>query len=220
MNKTNKVLVVLVIVLSVLVLALSGYVIYDKVMKEDDTFTEQKNNTDDTSSNTVLPENEALTLIKNLAKRYFEYSTSLGAYCGETDHDDYISFGSYETQDFRDYCASTTYSSISELKAYYESVMTKELLPSYLDNGVSYIEKDGKLYCQLPHKGCGDTYKEEASLFVINTIQSDRIAADVILSSETCGPLLTSREGNIEITKKSDGNWVISKYDVVVSDLD
>ena len=29
MNKTNKVLVVLVIVLSVLVLALSGYMIYD-----------------------------------------------------------------------------------------------------------------------------------------------------------------------------------------------
>ena len=80
--------------------------------------------------------------------------------------------------------------------------MSDELIPSYLNDGVSYLEQDGKLYCQLSHKGCGDMYKEELSSFNINSITNDRDIFDVVLASETCGSLLNKREGTIEIIKK------------------
>lgn len=65
--------------------------------------------------------------------------------------------------------------------------MTENLIPSYLDDNISYLEQDGKLYCQLSHKGCGDTYREEASKFTIDTINENTIISNAILVSETCG---------------------------------
>ena len=61
--------------------------------------------------------------MKELEEKYYEYARvrNLAAYCGETDNNDYISFGSYETQDFRDYWASTEFKSISELREYFEA---------------------------------------------------------------------------------------------------
>lgn len=216
--KSNKVLVVLIIVLSILVLMLGGYVLYDKVLDKDDS-----NNSDDIISDdgyetgsVGMSNEEALLIVKNLTKKYFEYKHSLGPYCGDADYNDYVSFGSYETMDFRDYWVSTTYSSISEIREYYESIMTKELLPSYLDDGVSYIEQDGKLYCQLAHKGCGDVYMEDDSTFTITNVNDNSIIAEVILSSDACEQI-NRREGTIEIIKNENGNWVISKYDVQIS---
>ena len=90
-------------------------------------------------------------------------------------------------------------------------------MPNYINDGISYLEQDGKLYCQLSHKGCGDMYKEESSVFDISGIDNDKISFDVILASETCGPLLNKRKGTIEIIKDNDNNWIVSKYDVQIN---
>lgn len=209
--KSNKILVVLIIILSISVLILSGYVLYDKLLDKDSDMIDNNDN------GGLLSDDEALNIVKELTKKYFPYEHSLGPYCGDTDYNDYISFGSYETMNFRDYTASTTYKSINDIKKYFEIIMIEKLMPKYLDDGVSYIEQDGKLYCQLSHKGCGDMYKEESSTFNINSIDNDKISFDVILASETCGSLLTRRKGTIEIIKNKDNNFVISKYDVQIN---
>jgi len=223
--KNNRILVVLVVILSFLVLGLSGLIVYDKVLSRDNYTAPEHNNdidvNDDVDNNNnkeLISSNEAIIIIKDLTKKYFEYKHSLGPYCGEMNRNDYIEFGSYETQDFRDYWASTTFKSINDLKEYYKSIMTEDLLPTYLNNGVAYLEQDGKLYCQLSHKGCGDTYKEQLSTFDISSIDNNKVIFNVVLSSETCGPSINERKGTIEIIKNQNKTWVISKYDVLISD--
>ena len=218
--KSNKILTIIIIILSISILSLGSYIIYDKALSKDTSKPNNNSNIiidDEYTSNDILISNdEALRVVKDLTKKYFEYKHSLGPYCGETNSEDYIEFGSYETQDYRDYWASTTFKNIKELKEYYNSIMTDELIPSYLNDGVSYLEQDGKLYCQLSHKGCGDMYREESSTFEISSIDNDKISFEVILASETCGPSINKRKGTIEIIKKQD-NWVISKYDVQIN---
>lgn len=225
--KNNRLLIVLVVILVFLVLGLSGFIVYDKVLRVGNYTDSEYNNDIDvdndinnSSDKELLSNNEALIIVKELTKKYFDYRHSLGPYCGETNSGDYISFGSYETHDFRDYIASNTFRNINNIKWYYNSIMTDELMPSYLNDGVSYIEQDGKLYCLLSHKGCREVYKEESSTFNIISIDNYKIIFDVTLSSETCGPMLSKRKGTIEIIKNKDSNWVISKYDVQISDID
>lgn len=221
MNKVNKGLIGIVVILSVLVLGLGSYVIYDKVLKEDNINNIQNESSNNLNEDIVLlSEQEALDIVKEKTKKYFEYYHNLGPYCGKIDGDDYISFGSYETQDFRDYNASITYKNIKEMKEYYASFMIEDLFPSYIENGVSYIEQDGKLYCQLSHKGCGDMYNEDASYYVIDNIAEDTIVSKVILASDTCGDVQNIREGKVTLVKDSLDNWLVSQYDVYISDLD
>lgn len=224
MNKVNKGLVVIIVILLIIVLCLGGYIVYDKVLKEDnnDVNNIEDVNQDDTNQNgdSVLNENEALQIVKDVTKKYFEYIHSLGPYCGELDWDDYISFGSYETNDFRDYNASKKFNSINEIREYYQSFMVENLFPKYLNDGVSYLEKDSKLYCKLSHKGCGNTYKEDASYYVIDSLNENTIVSSVILASETCGELYDKWEGKVTVVKDSAGNWLISGYNVEFSDLD
>lgn len=213
MNKVNKGLIVIIVLLTILLLSLGGYIIYDKVLREDNNVNDLDDNMDDI---VLLNENEALEIARDITEKYFKYYHDLGPYCGERDNEDYISFGSYETQDFRDYNASLKYKSINEIKEYYESFMVEGLLPKYLDNGVSYIEQDGKLYCQLSHKGCGDIYNENESSYTINNIEEDTISVNVILASNTCGDYLNKREGKIVIVKDNLGVWKIKEYDVMI----
>ena len=217
--KSNKILTIIIIILSICILILGGYILYDKVLDKDTFTSNNDSNIIIDDDDDLISNNEALMIVKDLTKKYFEYKHSLGPYCGEANAEDYIEFGSYETYDFRDYWASNTFKSINDIKEYYMSIMTDELIPTYLNDGVSYIEQEGKLYCQLSHKGCGDIYNENASMFTISSIESNMIVVDVILSSETCGSLLTRREGTIEVVKKTNGNWVISKYELQISDL-
>ncbi len=217
MEKKNTGLIILVVILSVLIVGLSGYIVYDKILNKNDmdsTMSDNENNVDDNvNSDDTLSNAEALVIVNELAEKYFTYIHSLGPYCGEFNSHDYISFGSYETQDFRDYWASTSFKSKNELKEYYKSIMIEELFPSYLDNEVSYLEQDGKLYCQLSHKGNGYIYNKERSSFKINSINNNSIIAEVVLASNQVD-YINKREGTIEITKNSDDIWVISKYNV------
>lgn len=242
MNKVNKGLVAIIIILTFFVLCLGGYIVYDKILSENSN-TNNEINSDDTNydkeveednqdvnindmnqsnKENTFDEDEMLKIVMDVTKKYFEYINSLGPYCGELDWDDYISFGSYETKDFRDYNASKKFNSINEIKEYYKSFMVEDLFPKYLNNGVSYIEQNGKLYCQLSHKGCGNTYNEEESYYVIKSVTESTIVSSVNLASQTCGSgeIYDRWEGNVTIIKNSEGNWIISKYNVEYTNLD
>lgn len=233
-KKSNTGLIVTIVVLVMLilfggtlfVLSSMGYISFGKEdVKEEINDNDKDVNNDDIvenaeDDNALLNKDEALNISKELIKKYFEYYHSLGAYCGGYDNNDYLSFGSYDTNDFRDYNASTKFNSIVLLKEYFATFMIEDLFPNYLNDGVSYLEKDGKLYCQLSHKGPGETYNESKSYYVVNSIEKNKIMLDVILISDVVESNTNTREGIVEISKNIKGDWVISKYDVMISDLD
>lgn len=208
MNKVCKGLIVLVIILSLLVVGLGGYIVYDKVF-------ENALNVD--NNELLLTEYEAKDIVKQLDEKYYSFYTTLGPYCGEYNRDDYISFGSYETGDFRDYWRSAQFTSISELKGYLELIMIDDLVPKYINDGVSYIEQDGKLYCQLAHKGGGITrnYDVDAE-YNIRSITIDKIVSDVVFCGSEMGEDECSDKNlSITIVKDVNDNWLVSEYKLI-----
>lgn len=217
-SNTGKIILIVVLVMMILfggclfLLSSMGYVGFGKESNKEEVVNDNKENVDNIS---LLSDDAALLIVKDKVSKYFEYYHSLGVYCGEFDREDYISFGSYENNDFRDYWASAKFNSIEELKKYYGSFMVDDLFPNYLNDENSYIEQDGKLYCKLSHKGCGDTYDDASSSYTITSIDENKIVSNVILISDTCESKNTWK-GIVEIIKNSDDNWVVSKYEVMI----
>lgn len=210
----EKVLIIIICILLLIIGTLIGYIISTKTSNPNNTNNNIIENNKDNQQQ-LLSEDEALTISKEVTKKYFEFKHYLGAFCGDVNSQDYISFGSYETKDFRDYWASTSYKNINELKTYLNSIMSEKLLPNYLNNNVSYIEQNGKLYCQLAHKGPGETYNENLSTFNVLNINRDTINLKVTLVSDVVNSHNT-RTGNITI-KKSNDIWVIDEYNVQIN---
>ena len=224
MNKVNKILIIIIIILSLLLIGLGSYIVYIKVINNDinidNNYTHNNENiiddNDDNIYGTLLTNNEAMIILKELEEKYYDYvrSYNLFTYCGKIDNDDYISFGSYETNDFRDYWASTQFKSINELKEYYKSIMVDELIPSYIDNGISYIEQNGKLYCEIAHKGGGFSrdYDVEAT-YNITSIKENSIVSDVTFWGYDMSDELSSLKAVITIVKNNDNKWLVSDYE-------
>ena len=220
MNKSNKGLIILVIILGLLVVGLSSYIIYDKVLKDNpkqETNSNNENNLSSIDKENLLTEDEAKAILKELDEKYYLYHTFLGPYCGETDYNDYISFGSYENNDFRDYWVSKTFKNISELKEYLKTIMVWNSIPKYIDDGVSYIEKDGKLYCQLAHKGGGimRNYDIDAK-YKIQKLTESEISADVVFCGQDMGEMECSDKNlTLSIIKDSNEKWLVSNYKII-----
>lgn len=228
MNRNNKWLIILVIILGLLVVGLSSYIVYDKVLKND-TKEETNSNKDDaepngdvennssSSNEDILTEIEAKVILKDLDEKYYPYHTSLGPFCGEFNRDDYISFGESGIQDFRDYWASKTFKTISELKEYLSNIMVNDSIPKYIDDGVSYIEKDGKLYCLLAHKGGGimRNYDVDAE-YKIQKLTESEISADVVFCGQDMGEMECSDKNlTLTIIKDSNKKWLVSNYKII-----
>lgn len=235
MNKVNKILIGIVVILGLLVIVMGSYIIYDKVMYKDmkkDNNNILDNNNDvndivDDNNNDVSIDilnssdvDDAIKIVRGVTKKYLDYEYSLGIYCGEFDRDSYFTTGSSETRDFRQYSASKQFNNLFELKEYYKSIMVGELIPKYITeavvDGVSFIERDGKLYCQLSGKGCGLQYNEDDSYYMIDSISENIIVSSVIIVSNECGGLQSQSRGNVTLVKDDSGNWLMSKYDVDV----
>lgn len=92
--------------------------------------------------------------------------------------------------------------------------MIDELIPKYIDNGVSYIEQDGKLYCQIPHKGGGFSrdYDVDAKYNILS-IEEDKIVCEVIFYGYNMSVNLSSLDKVITIVKNNDGKWLVSNYE-------
>lgn len=227
-NKKEKNLICIIAVLGLLVIGMGSYIVYDKVIGNDINENNNISADNDDMNNDVdnvgdkenlLSEEDAKLILKELEEKYYEYARvrNLAAYCGETDNNDYISFGSYETQDFRDYWASTEFKSISELREYFDDLMIDELKPNTLfDNGVSYIEKDGKLYCQLSHKDlAGDRDLSKTVQYSIVSIKTNSIVADVVFWANYLGYYDSiERDATITIIRNENGKWLVSDYKI------
>ena len=213
MNSSNKGLIILVIILGLLVVGLSGYIVYDKVLKY--------NSKEEMNSNkeNLLTEAEAKVILKDLEEKYYEYYRVKNAetYCGDLDRNDNLSFGSNETMNLRIYNSSKTFKTISELKDYLSNIMVNDLMPKNFDNGVSYIEKDGKLYCQSSQKGLDGfrDYDKETEYNIVS-IKSDTIVSNVLLWALYMGDEDSiKRDAKITIVKNESGKWLVSNYEIM-----
>lgn len=199
-SNTGKIILIVVLVMlilfggSLLLLSSMGYVRFGKESNHEE-ITKDDNTC-------LLSEDSALSIVRDKVPRYLEYYYSFGVYCGELDKEDYISFGSYENNDFRDYYASVKFNSIDELKKYYSSFMIDDLFSNRINDENSYIEQNGKLYCELYHNDFDATYDDES--FIINSIDENKIVSEFLPGS--FDPI------TIVITKNSMGNWLVSDY--------
>lgn len=185
MEKKNTGLIVLVVILSLLVVGLGGYIVYDKVLdKEDSNINNDvkdndniQNNTDNTTNNDASTSgNDDLDLskkLKNVFGSIYDFMISPNPYCGKRSSDDKI-----EAEGGLYYYASTEFSSYQEMIDKFKKYASEEVLTRGGTTKQYYLEKDGKLYCKDHGKGKVLGYRD--AFINISEETDNRVVADVI----------------------------------------
>lgn len=186
MEKKNTGLIVLVVILSLLVVGLGGYIVYDKVLSKEDSNINNdvkdndniQNNTDNNENNNTSNDNtnDDLDLSKKLKSVFgsiYDFMISPNPYCGKRSSDDKISAegGLY-------YYASTEFSSYQEMIDKFKKYASEEVLTRGGTTKQYYLEKDGKLYCKDHGKGKVLGYRD--AFINISEETDNRVVADVI----------------------------------------
>lgn len=211
MEKKNTGLIVLVIILSLFVLGLGGYIVYDKVLNKpvDTEIKEDVNN--------VIEQNESVDYVKleNELKENFDviygvYS-SPNTYCGK---DSKVS--EKNSPNGGKYQESTQFKTYDELYNYLSEYATSDVLSKLNKiNKEFYLEEDGKLYCS--NLGKGSVYKHTDTLLEFESLTKDSAngIANVILVTDMSGSETNEIEKyNFEFTKNND-KFIISKFELV-----
>ena len=185
MEKKNTGLIVLVVILSLLVVGLGGYIVYDKVLSKEDSNINNdvkdnnniQNNTDNTTNNDASTSgNDDLDLSKKLKSVFgsiYDFMISPNPYCGKRSSDDKI-----EAEGGLYYYASTEFSSYQEMIDKFKKYASEEVLTRGGTTKQYYLEKDGKLYCKDHGKGKVLGYRD--AFINISEETDNRVVADVI----------------------------------------
>lgn len=185
MEKKNTGLIVLVVILSLLVVGLGGYIVYDKVLSKEDSNINNgvkdndniQNNTDNTTNNDASTSgNDDLDLSKKLKSVFgsiYNFMISPNPYCGKRSSDDKI-----EAEGGLYYYASTEFSSYQEMIDKFKKYASEEVLTRGGTTKQYYLEKDGKLYCKDHGKGKVLGYRD--AFINISEETDNRVVADVI----------------------------------------
>lgn len=119
--------------------------------------------------------------------------------------------------------ASSMFNTLNELKDHLKKNVSSELITKYFKtNENSYLEKDGKLYCQLAHKGIewimthNENKINEVNPMEYTILNKGQNSFDVNIEAKY--GLMGSNEKdqliiiNSTITKVDD-NWLVTKYE-------
>lgn len=238
MEKKNIGLKVLVVILSLLVVGLSGFIIYDKVLSNnevenndntelnDDVNNNMNANTNNNSQNTqeyngfISPE-EHVEIEENIKPKLVEvfkfvynYNKSkfYGNYCvGGTDKNDIINPPSGADSQHKYNIASTEYSSFKEMMDYLKTYMTPNIIYNTDRMTIdNFIEKDGKLYCPYFETNKGGIYEfKDAKIKYSKPWMNG-----YYVTMETT--LVFGNESTTELFdvtfEKKNNNWVIVSY--------
>ena len=178
-------------------------------------------NTEDNSTIKELTKEEAEQILNDRIEKIFKYVHSLSAYCGETEASYPEDTNNYDkekyiVEGFITYFASK-YSNKEELTNYMKTFMNDEVIKKYSREGVytsdTYKEQNGKLFCLNTNKDCGMIYDSDKSTFTITNQTNDIINATGKLSHHSCDDREEYLTISIDITKDSNGNWIITKYE-------
>ena len=199
-------------ILSILLLITGGYLLYDKVLMEEENPTINNENQEQEINKTYIDGNDYEELVKVLQEKVkftYDYFDFANAYCGEYG-DEYINDENTNSNGFR---VSKQFKNYQEMIAFLKNYMTEDII--YSKNSIKeeyYIEKDEKLYCEDLGKGGIDLLDD--IMLQINKIGENEIDATIaVVLSEV------QQEGfNKNYTKydlvftKSNDNWIISSY--------
>lgn len=178
MNK-NIGLKIIIIILSILIVIVGGYILYDKVLNVEEIREESNDQTDAKEEVIINVEGNVdyKQLINELHKTfdvvYNYYYANGNSYCGSYDWNYSLSSSS----DYRimGYTASSDFDSYNEMIDYLKKYMSEDIIyAKETTNKEFYIEKDNRLYCGNLGKG-GNMYEPSNMIIQINSINEDNI---------------------------------------------
>lgn len=215
MENKNIGLKVLVIILGVFVLGLSGYIVYDKLLNnndlpvEDNNGIENNNNIENNNEENIssdITEQE----IKEIFEFVYNYYELPKVYCGKIESTNKMPEDGYGLP----YNVSLDFRSYDEMLSHLKKFMSEEVISTKraftaTDKSL-YYEYDGKLFCIEAGKGWpyGHTGIE------IEIVSQSDTKVTCIATME-----LTDLSNNITYDKvditleKSNDNWIITSYE-------
>ena len=233
MKKKNISLVVLVIILSLLVIGLGGFIVYDKLLSGDSDkcvdnaiSNENVNNDSQTEQENIgfiKPEEhvEIEESIKPKLIEVFEFvygynnAKFYGHYCvGETDENDKINPPSASVSWHKYNIASKEFSSFKEMMDYLKKYMTTNII--YNDQYMTidnFIEKDGKLYCPYFATGKGSVYSFKEAKIKYSKPWNNGFYVTMETTLVTDLGSGSSMNEIFDVTfENKNNNWIISSY--------
>ena len=183
MERKNIGLKIFIIILCLLVVGLTGYIVYDKLLLDDNDKCVNNNISNENGSNNVIDNNgntndneekigfvkpeEHVEIDKNIKSELtevlefvYDYYDWSNGYCGAYSHDDKIFPENTGFVYANYYTASSKYNSFDEMINHLKGYMTENVIYEKIVSRDRYIEKDGKLYCPDYGKG-GSIYSLE-----------------------------------------------------------
>lgn len=217
-KKNNKILIVLLVILSILVLGLSGYIVYDKIISNKDTKASiedsnkinnnnNNNNKNETEVKNTISENEALSIGNELWK--YAYSTFWGDEPAWKSH-----YGEVNEYGGSPIICDTT---IEQVKQKYSSDFKAQTCYSDGSNCIDYTIDTfiPQNTCQGAGRGGLQNYKDTS--LTVKDIKDDKIvftATSAYCSSSFCHE---SNDTTKEIKRdfviiKQNNNWLIDYF--------
>ena len=189
---------IIIIILSILVVTLSGYIIYDKVLNDKEIQEENNNN-----NNKGISEEE----IKEIFKFVYSYYELPIVYCGKTDNTLVQIYGATRK-------ASTEFTTYEEMLNSLKKYMSTDVIVDKSAFAATtkeyYLEQDDKLYCEETYKG----YPYGLGNIELEiTIQNEN-KVDCIATMELTDMSNNKTYDKVNITlEKINNNWIITSYD-------
>lgn len=200
---------IIIIILSALVVVLTGYIVYDKLLNNN---TGIENNRDNISNNNSdannINSNENITeeKIREIFKFVYNYYELPIVYCGKTDNTLAQIYGTARkvSTEF------TTYKELlNSLKKYISTDVIADKQAFAATTKEYYLEQDGKLYCTETYKG----YLYGLGNIDIEIILQEENKIESIATMELIDMANTKTCDKVDIVlEKNNDNWIVTKY--------
>lgn len=195
-------------ILSILLLITGGYLLYDKVLMEEDNQNINDNeNKEQEINKTYIEGNDYEELIKELQEKVkftYGYFDNI-PYCGDGTQSELPMENSG-----LNYYVSKEFKSYQEMFDYLKTYMTEDIINSNFSiKKENYLEKDGKLYCENFGKG-SNIFQPKHFNIQVNKMSKNEINS--VVAVELYGYEDKDYQNyDVEFTKSND-NWIISSY--------
>ena len=153
---------------------------------------------------------EAMEISKDSTEFLLGYLHDLIPYCGDAKNE------LIEFEGGLSYRESTQFSKTAELKSYLLIKLSDDIVNFDKYKKEIYVEKDNKLYCLVPDKGCGTNFDFESASYEITNYSDDSINVLAEVPYVTgCDDTKLIMKMKLIIEKHANNNWVVSEYEEI-----
>lgn len=215
MERKIKILIGVIVILSLLVLGLGGYILYDKVLKIDNNLNNDTN-VEENNDNKVNEENSTTQVLEESVKKKFlfvyNFFDTPNTYCGDTNDNDRNTTSKVPSNGF---IASTEFTSYDEMIDYLKKYITEELIfRKAQEKNERYVEQEGKLYCEDLGKG-GNIYQIKDVEIEIKMVNSSQTIAQVTAIMELFNDESVRYEEKYDLIIDDSNGGIVTLYNKV-----